>query len=286
MRSAQFHVLTNCALRTAHWRTGLPRTRQPRSAPDESPETAGLSDEALMMAVREGTTDYFGVLLRRYETRVITFAYRMVGNYETARDILQQAFLKILEQAGHYEPRAQFSTFLYQVTRNLCINELKRSARRRSISLDQEMYSDAGQVTFLRDALPNGTGTPEDNLLLQESRNAVRRVIAKLPPIYREVVVLRIFEELPYREISKITGAGENTVKSRMRYALERLQAAMRRAMGATCSAFSMGTTITPSPSATITSPGRTSTPPQFTGWLMESSSSRPGLKVREMYRE
>ena len=191
-----------------------------------------------MMAVREGTTDYFGVLLRRYETRVITFAYRMVGNYETARDILQQAFLKILEQAGHYEPRAQFSTFLYQVTRNLCINELKRSARRRSISLDQEMYSDAGQVTFLRDALPNGTGTPEDNLLLQESRNAVRRVIAKLPPIYREVVVLRIFEELPYREISKITGAGENTVKSRMRYALERLQAAMRRAMGAAAKGF------------------------------------------------
>ena len=186
-----------------------------------------------MMAVRDGTFDYFGVLLRRYETRVITFAYRMVGNYETARDILQQAFMKILERADHYEARAQFSTFLYQVTRNLCINELKRSARRRSVSLDQEMYSDAGQVTFLRDALPDDTGTPEEKLILEESRNAVRRVIAKLPPIYREVVVLRIFEELPYGEISKITGAGENTVKSRMRYALERLQDAMRRAMGA-----------------------------------------------------
>jgi RNA polymerase sigma-70 factor (ECF subfamily) len=211
----------------------MPRSRQQRSASNESPETAGLSDEALMMGVRDGQIDYFDVLLGRYETRVVTFAYRMIGNYETAKDILQQAFLKILERAGHYEPRAQFSTFLYQVTRNLCINELKRSARRRSVSLDQELYSDAGQVTFLRDALPDDAATPENGLAREESKRAVRRAIAKLPPIYREVVVLRIFEELPYREISNITGAGENTVKSRMRYALERLQAAMRVVHGA-----------------------------------------------------
>jgi len=211
----------------------MPRPRRQHKAPNETPETADLGDEALMMAVRDGRTDFFDVLLGRYETRVITFAYRMIGNYETARDILQQAFMKILEQAGHYEPRAKFSTFLYQVTRNLCINELKRNARRRSVSLDQELYSDAGQVTFLRDALPGDAEPPEDDLALEESRQAVRRAIANLPPIYREVVVLRIFEELPYREISRITGAGENTVKSRMRYALERLRSAMRRAADA-----------------------------------------------------
>ena len=206
----------------------MPRSRRIQ----ESPETAHLSDETLMMAVREGRTDYFDVLLRRYETRVITFAYRMVGNYETARDILQQAFLKILEQAGHYEPRARFSTFLYQVTRNLCINELKRSSRRRGVSLDQELYSDAGQITFLREVLPDPGLPPEEVITLEESKRAVRRAIAALPPIYREVVVLRIFEELPYREISRITGAGENTVKSRMRYALERLRAAVGGAVG------------------------------------------------------
>ena len=207
----------------------MARPRTTRQGVTESPETADLSDEALMTSVREGQTSHFDVLLVRYETRVISFAYRMIGNYESARDILQQAFLKILEQADHYEPRAQFSTFLYQVTRNLCINELKRSSRRRSVSLDQELYSDASQVTFLRDALPGGQGTPDDLLVRDEIRTAIRRAIARLPAIYREVVVLRIFEELPYREISKITGAGENTVKSRMRYALERLQSAMKR---------------------------------------------------------
>jgi RNA polymerase sigma-70 factor (ECF subfamily) len=211
----------------------MPGPRPSRSASHETPETANLSDEVLMSAVRRGETRYFDVLLARYESRVISFAYRMVGNYETARDVLQQAFLKILEQRDHYEPRAMFSTFLYQVTRNLCINELKRSSRRRSVSLDQELYSDAGQVTFLRDALPDETAVPEDLLAREELRTAIRRAIARLPAIYREVVVLRIFEELPYREISKITGAGENTVKSRMRYALERLQSAMKHVGGA-----------------------------------------------------
>jgi len=210
----------------------MAKTRRPRYAPDERPETRDMSDEDLMVSVREGQVDNFDVLLKRHETRVISFAYRMVGNYESARDILQQAFLKILEQSDHYEPRALFSTFLYQVTRNLCINELKRSARRRSVSLDQELYSDADQVTFLRDALPDDSDTPDTLLGRAEVRAAIRKAIANLPPIYREVVVLRIFEELPYREISKITGAGENTVKSRMRYALERLQSAMKRALG------------------------------------------------------
>lgn len=207
----------------------MPRPHHPRYAPNELPETRTLSDEDLMVAVRHGKLEYFDVLLNRHETRVITFAYRMIGNYETARDILQQAFLKILEQSDHYEPRAQFSTFLYQVTRNLCINELKRSAHRKSVSLDQELYGDADQVTFLRDAVPDGGEGPDDILVRDEVKSAIRRAVAALPPIYREVVVLRIFEELPYRDISEITGAGENTVKSRMRYALERLHNAMKR---------------------------------------------------------
>lgn len=189
------------------------------------------SDEQLMHACVAGDLAAFDRLLRRYERRIIAYAYRILGDADQARDILQQTFLNIFRRRDQYRETARFSTYAYCIAHNLCQNEIRRRRRRRMISFEQPSAADA--EADLRQWLTDETvPEPVEPLARDEEDRLLHEAIDDLDPIYREVIALRIFEGLAFQQIAEITGTNESTAKSRMRYALGYLDRALRRKLG------------------------------------------------------
>lgn len=185
------------------------------------------TDEQLMHACVAGNLPAFETLVRRYERRILSYAYRILRDYDTARDIFQQTFLNIFEKRERYRETARFSTYAYCVAHNLCQNELRRRKRRYTASIEQPNATDEG--ANVRDWLADGqSGDPAEPLSKSEEDRLLHEAIGHLDPVYREVISLRTFEGLAFKEIAEIIGSNESTVKSRMRYALGYLDRALR----------------------------------------------------------
>ena len=168
-----------------------------------------------MEAYQHGDVAAFAELVERYEQPLWSFLRRFVGDAATAEDLLQETFLRVVRGAGDWKREAKFSTWLYTIARNLCTDHARRSAFRSATSLD-----DAG-------ALSSGAPGADGALLDREIAARIDRAVADLPLEQREVFLMREVMELPFAEIARAVGASEPTVKSRMRYALERLRAAL-----------------------------------------------------------
>ncbi len=183
-------------------------------------------DEDLMEAFRDGDASAFEILLQRHERKVFNFIFRMVRQRELANDLLQETFLRVVKNAGRYSRKAKFTTWLYTIARNQCIDAQRRAKHRRHPSLDAPIGGEANGRTLM-DRLP---GTGEDGLTRTDSSEVGTRIeaaIEELSAEQREVFVMREFQHLPFKEIAAAVGASENTVKSRMRYALEKLRLAL-----------------------------------------------------------
>jgi RNA polymerase sigma-70 factor (ECF subfamily) len=194
------------------------------------------SDEQLLAAYRGGDVRAFERLLARYEKPIWSFLRRFVRDAAAAEDLLQEVFLRVVRDAQESGPawkgEAKFSTWLYTIARNLCIDRARRTAVRGSGSASRPM-----------DGAPEGDGEPETATLheriaapglatdaLVAGREAARRIdraVAELPDDQREVFLMREVMELPFAEIASLVGVSEPTVKSRMRYALEKLRVAL-----------------------------------------------------------
>jgi RNA polymerase sigma-70 factor (ECF subfamily) len=179
------------------------------------------TDERLMERFQRGDARAFEVLLDRHRPGVFRFLARLVDDRSRAEDLAQECFLRVVEAAGRWEPRARFRTWLYAVARNLAADEARRAVHRRAQPLEAaaEIASDARP--------PDGAAA--DAL----ARPRIDAAIAALPAEQREVFLLREYEDVPFAEIAAITGAPVPTVKSRMRYALEALRRALEDVAGA-----------------------------------------------------
>lgn len=194
-------------------------------------ETDARTDEQLMHAAAAGDLAAFDLLVRRYERRILAYAWRMLGDAELARDIYQQTFLNIFEHREQYRETARFSTYAYTIAGNLCRNELRRARHRMTRSLDRPTASEDDEAepeSWLADTVSE----PSEPLSRDEEDRLLHEAIDALDPIYREVVALRCFEGLPFKQIADIAGANESTIKSRMRYALGHLERALHGKLG------------------------------------------------------
>ena len=188
------------------------------------------TDEQLMQAYREGNPRAFEVLLARHERKVWNFLRRSVGDPTAAEDLLQEVFLRVIKaQADSVDFRgeAKFTTWVYTIARNLCIDHARRAVHRDARSLDAPTRANDETSETLHDRLADGGRDAEGLASDGQVRVRVDAAVAALPPDQREVFLLREVMDLPFAEIAAVVGAPEPTVKSRMRYALERLREAL-----------------------------------------------------------
>ncbi len=185
------------------------------------------SDEALMGRVARGGQDAFEILLDRYGDAVVTFCYAFLRNRESAEDIGQETFLRVYRSAARYKPLAKFTTWLYRIAANLCINELKKGKLRRAISLDEPAGSDA-DGTRIVERIASDARLPLTEAELREAHTLVEKAIERLPEDQRATIVLVEHHNLSYREIADVLGVTVSAIKMRVKRARETLRDMLR----------------------------------------------------------
>lgn len=161
-----------------------------------------LSDEELMYCYACGDERAFEIIVSRYTQRLFRFARRLLGDAETAEDVVQEAFLRVHLHAGRYKYGvARFSTWIYRIARNLTIQEFRKQTRRKT------RESEAEEEAIVE---------PEKELLDAEFNAMLQKALEELPEDQRTVFVLRDMEHMTYDEIVKVTRTRVGTVKSRL----------------------------------------------------------------------
>jgi RNA polymerase sigma-70 factor (ECF subfamily) len=183
-----------------------------------------MTDEALMAAYQTGDLAAFGELVARHEKRLWNFLRRFVQDKATAEDLLQEVFLRVVKSAVQWQPSAKVSTWLFTIARNLCTDQARRAEFRQAESLDQARAGEEGSGLRRIDRVAAVSGDTETEVMGREIALLVDRAVGELPVEQREVFLMREVMDMSFAEIAAQVGASEPTVKSRMRYALQRLR--------------------------------------------------------------
>ena len=172
-------------------------------------------DLVLVERIRQGDAESFSRLYERYRDRVYGFSYRMLGVQSTAEDVTHEVFLVLIQRPEKYEAeRGSMLTFLCTIARNYILNQFRRRGYEVEDSFDEQ------ELALIRDEFE---ADPLSSLIQQELTAKIDEYIALLPPLQREVLVLRKFQELSYFEISLVTGTDVNVVKARLHRARQSL---------------------------------------------------------------
>ena len=182
------------------------------------------SDEGLMLRYQNGDVRAFEILLTKHRKPVFNFILRYVGEKAQAEDLLQEVFLRVIKGADSYQKQAKFTTWLYTIARNLCVDNSRRGKHRKAYSLDVPMEQDGKEGGTLLDVVADKAAGTDRKVISKELHGRLHAAIGKLSEDQREVFLMREFLDMPFREIADVVGCPENTVKSRMRYALEKLR--------------------------------------------------------------
>ncbi len=178
-----------------------------------------------MSRYQAGEVQALGVLYDRYARRLQAFAWKQGAR--RPEDVVQDAFMRVVRNGSSFKGRAKFKTWLFSIARNLCIDASRRDKFRIMPSLDQPVRDPDSPTLGDRIADKAPTGDASRGAEASEFRVALQAALAALPEEQREVFVLRQSSGMAFAEIAEVTGCKENTVKSRMRYALQSLRAAL-----------------------------------------------------------
>lgn len=169
------------------------------------------TDEELVAAVLKGDRERFGVLVERYQGRLINYLYRLLRSSDDAHDLAQEVLIKVYQVLDRYDPQYKFSTWLFRIAQNAAIDQIRRR-RLKLVSLRLE--DDEGEG---RDwDLPAPQRGPYGDLRNVERGKAIQLAIDGLPWEYRELILLRHFGELPYDEIARLKQMPLGTVKNKL----------------------------------------------------------------------
>lgn len=186
---------------------------------------AAMPDEALMLQYGQGETLAFEILLERHEKAVYRFIYRSLHDEERAAELTQDVFVRVIRSADRYRESAKFTTWLFTIARNLCIDESRRRRHAAVATLDAPAHRDSDGGDTLKDRLADDTAVSGGgNISREQFMSRLQQGLQALPEEQREVFLLRHIEGMKFVEIASMFGISENTVKSRMRYALQFLR--------------------------------------------------------------
>ncbi|GAB4485517.1 MAG: sigma-70 family RNA polymerase sigma factor [Thermodesulfovibrionales bacterium] len=197
-----------------------------------SQEEGETGDDGIVAAVRGGDIDSFGALVSRHEKKMLNIAFRMIGSYEDACEVVQDAFVSAYRNLGAFEGRSKFSTWLASIVINLSRNRIQQLAShsgREAYSLDEPEYPDTGRPP--RDAASTNPSAL-DEMERKDVQEAVRRCLGRLEAGFREMIVLRDLQGFSYSEIGAALNLAEGTVKSRIFRARETMKNCLKKLLG------------------------------------------------------
>ncbi len=180
-------------------------------------------DELVRFRIKEvlkGDQNAYGEIVELYKDKVYQLCYRMLGNRHEAEDMAQEAFIRAYINISRFNTDLKFSTWLYRIATNLCIDRLRK--KKPDYYLDAEVTGTDGLTMYSQVA--TDTDLPEDNLVSMELAETIERAILRLPEKYRTVIVLKYIEELSLKEISEILDIPVGTVKTRIHRGREALR--------------------------------------------------------------
>lgn len=175
-------------------------------------EREQLDDRSLVARILEGDRDRFTELVRRYEKRLVNYVYRITHRYEEAHDLAQEIFVKVYLALDRYDPKYQFSTWLFRIAQNSAIDAL----RKKSISEVSMAKTFGGEDEGKEREFADGGVSPYRAMKNKQLGAAIDVAVRNLPPDYRELIQLRHFAELSYEEIATMKKLPLGTVKNKL----------------------------------------------------------------------
>ena len=174
----------------------------------------GLDDAGVVTSFLGGEERAFQELVDRYQTRLLNFVYRTIGDREKAEDLVQEVFIRVYRHLHRFDRAKKFSTWIYTIASNLAKNELRNRSRNPLVLFQtiRKNWQDDDRPLQFEDT----TARPDDLFRKRHLRELVEDSVAKLPAHHREVFVLRELEGKSYEEIAEITECNLGTVKSRL----------------------------------------------------------------------
>ena len=173
-----------------------------------------MTEQELVARAKQGDQDAFAQLVETNQNKIYSLALRMTGNPEDGADLAQEAFLRAWRSLPSFQEESSFSTWLYKLTSNLCIDFLRKEKRRKAavttVSLDDE-EDDSPSLE-----VPDHRFTPETEVERRELRSAMSRALKVMSEEHRQILILREVEGLSYTEIAELLNVEEGTVKSRL----------------------------------------------------------------------
>jgi RNA polymerase sigma-70 factor (ECF subfamily) len=200
----------------------------------EGKEAPGDPDLALVKMAKGGDKKAYEELVLRHQRRAFNVAYRILGDYDEALDITQDAFIQAYRSLAGFREESRFSYWLLTIAVNLCRNRLrqwKRRARNRTASIDEPIRCEDSEV---RMELPDPSPTALDNVTARQTEGMIREEIMSLDEEFRTVLVLRELQEMSYEEIGTVLGIAAGTVKSRLHRGRGELRDRMQKRLAPT----------------------------------------------------
>lgn len=178
-----------------------------------------MTDEKLVKAYAEGSNEAFDTLLKRHQDKIYSYILRIIKNEEKANDIFQETFVKAIVtiKQGRYTENGKFPAWISRIARNLII-DFYRQEKSENLQSTDVLDVDLLNRKELCEA------TIEDVIVSEQIRDDVKALIRELPELQREVLTMRYYQNLSFKEIADITGVSINTALGRMRYALINLR--------------------------------------------------------------
>lgn len=166
-----------------------------------------------MGKVAQGDTQAFEILVHRHQKRILNLIFRFIGDREQAEDVAQDVFVRVWQAAKEYEPKSKFTTWVYRISANLCI-DLQKTVHYKQIFVYPHFNAEHPNESNELFSYSDNSRSPEDLMLAAEKSRTISAAIQKLPYNQRMAVILKKFEGLSYSEIAKVLGCSVSAVES------------------------------------------------------------------------
>ena len=171
--------------------------------------TENSEDHKLMLAVKDGDVDKLGLLFERYNKKIFNFYLYQIHDNHISEDLLQEVFLRILKYQNTYTNQSTFKTWIFKIAHNVMIDYLKKNKKMQTQELDMNIKDE--------------TNTPEKMLLMKREIQLLKAALRKINNQAKELILMSKFQNMCYKEIGKVLGCSEGTIKVRMHRAIKEL---------------------------------------------------------------